>query len=100
MVARKTPFKRTAPYSITYEDDDVYAIKALNRGVASEAQQQRALHWLVQQACGTDELSYWPGVDGDRSTAFCEGRRFVGIQILKLVHLNMELLKSVNNTKS
>jgi hypothetical protein len=100
MPARKAPQPPPAPYAITYEDEDVYAIKALNRGNASEGQQQRALHWLVQRACMVDEVSYRPGSDGDRDTAFAEGRRYVGLQVLKLVNLNMEVLKRGNNAKS
>jgi hypothetical protein len=65
-----------------YEEADVYAIKALAAGVANEGQQQRALGWIVNTLCGTYDLSYRP--DSDRNTAFAEGKRHVGMQIVKL----------------
>lgn len=101
MTARKPPSGPPEPYHpVAYEDEDVYALKALNRGEASEGQQQRIMHWLIQRACMFDEMSYRPGVDGERATAFCEGRRFVGLQVLKLVHLNLELLEKTRAKKN
>jgi hypothetical protein len=42
-----------------------------------------ALNWIVHICAGAHSMSYRPGADGDRDTAFAEGRRFVGNQILK-----------------
>jgi hypothetical protein len=67
-----------------YEEADVYAIKALAAGVANEGQQQRALGWIVNTLCGTYDLSYRDGDNGDRNTVFAEGKRFVGLQLVKL----------------
>jgi hypothetical protein len=72
---------RPAPY----EEADVYAIKALAAGVANEGQQQRALGWIVNTLCGTYDLSYRP--DSDRNTAFAEGKRHVGNQLVKLTKI-------------
>lgn len=78
----------------SYEPADVYAIRALYEGKASEEQQRRAFEWIVRHACQIYELSYRPGADeGDRATAFAEGRRFAGLQISKL--LSPEVLKAV-----
>ena len=66
-----------------YEPADTGALKALQAGKASEGQQQRALAWIVNTLCGTYDLSYRPGDDGSRDTAFAEGKRFVGLQIVK-----------------
>src|SRR5215207_4209413 len=76
-----------------YEDATVYAFKAMARGEANSHQQERVLQWLVAEACRTYDLSYRPGDQGDRSTAFAEGRRFVGLQIVKMVNYPTEALQ-------
>lgn len=68
-----------------YEEPDTYAIKALAAGVANEGQQKRVLDWIVKTLCGTYDVSYRP--DSDRDTAFAEGKRFVGLQLVKQINL-------------
>ncbi len=63
------------------------AIKALNAGNANEGQQKLALMWILNDVCGIRDLSFRPGVDGERDTAFAEGKRFVGLQIAKQFNL-------------
>jgi hypothetical protein len=70
-----------------YDDADTYAIKALAAGVANEGQQKRALEWIINTLCGTYDLSYRPGPEGNRDTAFAEGRRSVGLQLVKQIKL-------------
>jgi hypothetical protein len=77
-----------------WEVPDAGAMQALARGDASPAQQQRALDWIVTAACGTYELSFNP--DSDRATAFAEGRRMVGLQIVKLIKVNLARLRQAN----
>lgn len=72
----------------TWEDADVYAIRALEKGVATEAQQRRALIWIVAKAAGIQDLSFRPG--DPYTTAFNEGRRYVGTQINKLLNMPMK----------
>lgn len=72
---------------VPYDDIDVAALKALAAGVANEGQQKRALRWIVETAAHTYDLSYRPGPDGDRDTAFAEGSRFVGQQVVKLINM-------------
>lgn len=71
----------------TCEDADVAAFKALAAGVANEGQQKRALQWLIHKVARTYDLSYRPGPDGERDTAFAEGMRSVGLQVVKLINL-------------
>lgn len=78
-------------YPPEYELADISAIKGLIAGTASPEQQQRALKWIIESACATYELSFRP--TSDRDTAFAEGRRFVGLQLVKALHLDLELLK-------
>lgn len=84
------------PYApVPYETADVYAIKAVAMGNANEEQQRRAMGWIVNKASALHELSYRPGVTGDRDTAFAEGRRFVGAQIAKMI--SAEVVKRSSN---
>lgn len=75
---------------VEWEPGDAHALKALARGEAGEHEQQRALEWIIHKAAGTYDLSYRPGSEGDRDTAMAEGRRFVGLQIVKLINLTLK----------
>lgn len=73
---------------VAYEPPDIEALKALSRGQASAEMQARVLKWIIDTACGTYEPSFRSDADGgDRETAFAEGRRFVGLQLVKLINL-------------
>lgn len=77
---------------VGYEQADVYALQALNAGTADPSQQARALRWIIERACETYEVSYRSDRDGgDRETAFAEGRRFVGLQVVKLLNMPPDL---------
>jgi len=77
-----------------YEDADAEAWQALARGAARPDQQKRALAWLIEKAAGTYDLSFRPGAqEGERDTVFAEGRRFVGLQIVKLLKLKIGQLR-------
>lgn len=73
---------------VDYGYSEVMALKGLAAGTADEAQQKLALDWLIRVACGAYELSYRSDQDGgERETAFAEGRRFVGLQVVKMVNM-------------
>lgn len=71
-----------------YEIADISAMQALARGDANPDQQERALRWIIEAAAGAYDMSYRPGLEGERDTVFAEGRRFVGLAIVKLLKLN------------
>lgn len=73
----------------------VAAAQALQRGDASPDQQKQFLNWLVNHAAGTYNQSYQES--GDRDTVFAEGRRFVGLQIVKLLHLSLNALRKAQD---
>jgi len=73
--------------SIDADDADIGAIKALNAGNANEGQQKRALSFIIHRIAATYDMSFRPGEDGDRATAFAEGKRYVGNQIIRLTKL-------------
>ena len=70
-----------------YDEADSYAIKALATGTANEGQQRLALDWIINTLCGTYDLSFRPGAEGDRETVFAEGKRFVGMQLVKQINI-------------
>ena len=74
---------------------DVMAVKALAAGTANEDQQRRAFAWIVNDACQTYHTSYAKGDPGE--TAFNEGRRFPGLELVKLVKCNPEELKRTSD---
>ena len=74
-----------------YEPADVGAIQALARGEAEPHQQIRALKWIVEAVCGTYDQSFRP--ESERETSFAEGRRFVGLQIVKLSKVDISKLR-------
>jgi hypothetical protein len=76
-----------------WDKADAGALQAVGNGTASPEQQTRALRWIMESAGGLYDLSYRPGgTDGERDTCFAEGRRFVGLQIVKLLKINIGAL--------
>lgn len=87
-------WKQWSPKAHSYEPPDwteesVYAIRAVYAGTANADQQKTAMRW-IEYVAGVGEfadLSFRPGGQGgDRETTFAEGKRFVGLQILKALH--------------
>lgn len=74
-----------------WEKADAYAIQALERGEATPDQQRRALAWIVNSACQTYDFCDKP--ESDRLSAIFDGRRFAGLQVVKLIKINLSLLK-------
>lgn len=71
---------------------EVIAIKALKEGVANEHQQQLALRAIVEKIARVHDMSFRPGgSDGERATAFAEGKRYVGAQIVRAINLPMTM---------
>lgn len=70
----------------------IAAIQALAKGEATADQQTHALDWLVHEVCKTYDQSFRP--DSERETAFAEGKRYVGLTIVKATKLNTANLRS------
>lgn len=89
-MAKQAP--ASAPYKPSpWENADVAAIQALQAGTATPDQQRRALGYIVNVVCATYDMSYRP--DSDRDTAFAEGKRFVGNQIVKMTKINLASIR-------
>jgi hypothetical protein len=91
MAAKPKPDPHAPYLPADYEPADVGAIQALHRGDASPEQARRALRFIIENLAGTYDLSYRP--DSDRDTAFAEGKRYVGLQLVKMTHLRLKPAK-------
>lgn len=86
--------KREPWHPAQWELADASAIQALSRGDASPEQQRRALQWIITAAAMTYDETFTPG-QSDVSD-FLQGRRSVGLQVVKLLHLNTGALRRTN----
>lgn len=68
-----------------HDDDVIYAVSAFSKGKANEVQQKLAWAWLMYIS-GVGDMTFRPGPNGDRDTAFAAGKQFVGTQFLKMTH--------------
>lgn len=73
-----------------WEISDAGALQALERGDASADAQKRALDWIIRSAAGTYEPSYLGKTD---DAIFAEGRRFVGLSIVKMLRINLSAMR-------
>lgn len=86
--------KREAHAPAEWEYADAGALQALQRGDAGAAQQQRALKFIVEKLAATYDMSYRPDSD---QTVFAEGKRAVGLQIVKLCNLQLSSMRAARD---
>ena len=67
---------------------NVAALQALSRGVANDAQQVRALKHIVEELCGAYSDTFDP--TSERLSDFAQGRRSVGLEIVKILALPLD----------
>ena len=80
-------------YTTARAKDGVFAIQAQAVSKANEGQQKTALDFIINEICRTYDLSYRPEEKGgERETAFAEGRRFVGLEIVKIIRSSFDAL--------
>lgn len=87
--ARQSPL-----YPKPYDVAVAAAIKGLSAGTATADQQRLAITWIIRTLCGTYDVSYRPGADGERDTAFAEGMRNAGLQLVRLVNIDLSKITS------
>jgi hypothetical protein len=92
--SRSTLAARSPWLPSDYEPADAGALQALQRGDATPDQQKRALQFVIHVLCGTYDATYYPGADGVRDSDYAAGKRWVGLQIVKLLNLALSRLKS------
>lgn len=89
MPAKKVPFYLQCNYTLPI----ITAAQAMERGEATPEQQKLFLQWLIHEAAMTYGMTFQ--VEGDRETAFAEGRRHVGREVVKLLKLNASIFRKV-----
>lgn len=78
---------KSPPYfEVDYLPADVSAVQAWAAGTATPDQQKRAYEWVMFHGARVREVTFQP--DNAHASAFAEGRRFVGLQIAKLLSLS------------
>lgn len=85
MAGKKVPVED--PRHVPFDEMDMRAIKALHLGIASDSQQKRALDCIINRLARTYDLSARFGEDADRLTTFAEGKRFVGLQVVRMINM-------------
>lgn len=71
----------------------IAAIKAMYDGKAREDQQKTALAFIIDVLAGTYDLSFRPDeAGGERDSNFAEGRRYVGLNLRRIIMRPIEEL--------
>lgn len=69
------------------DPQDIFALQAVQKGKASEGQQQRALDFILRLT-EHEKMTFYPGGDdGRRASDFAEGKRFIGSQIVRVLKM-------------
>ena len=80
---------------VEFTEEEVGALKALQRGDAQAHMQQAALKCIVEKVCDTYGLGWHPG--SEQEAHFAAGRRFAGLQVVKALNINVKLMRGENN---
>jgi hypothetical protein len=86
-----TKSKREPWHPAGWDIADAAALQALSRGEATPDQQRRALTWIITSAAMTYDETFVAG-QADVSD-YLAGRRSVGNQVVKLLHINTAVLR-------
>jgi hypothetical protein len=92
---RKDALQPVACEPAKWELADATAVQAVAAGTADAIQQKRALNWIIQNACETYGLGWHPA--SAHEADFVAGRRFGGLQIVKLLHINVAAMRRKEN---
>lgn len=106
---RKAPDRPWKPAVITDDEvlrkhpgvlhkSEVMALHACWHGTANADQQRRAILAIHKIAC-TGDMSYRPDSHGgDRDSVFAEGKRYVGLQMQKLIDHHSLFVQDIKKT--
>lgn len=65
---------------------DVIAVQHVVQGKGTELHQKRVIDLIINRLANSYDLSFRPdNMGGERATAFAEGKRYVGLQLVKLI---------------
>ena len=72
---------------------EALAIKMVNEGDATPEQQKAALRAILHKIAQVDDQSFRSDDHGGvQDTAFAEGKRFVGLQVRKIINVPLDIL--------
>jgi hypothetical protein len=70
------------------------ALQAVASGNATADQQQRAMRFIVERIGWAYEDTWCPGADGERNSAFAQGRRRVGTMLVSFLNADLDNFRS------
>jgi hypothetical protein len=78
--------KEPLPWQLGHtENEDIFAVQAVVKGIANAAQQQRYHDYVVKTLCRTDRMEFWPG--NSEASVFSAGKRWVGLMLRRIERL-------------
>lgn len=90
------PLVPGATFYVDAEIEVVGALQSLLAGTAQPHQQKLALEWIIEKASGAYSLSHR---DTPHESAFNEGRRFVGLEIVKYLKVKFDVYERARKAK-
>lgn len=80
-----------------WDADDVQGVKRMAE------QHPKAMRFVIEQVCGTYDETYFP--DSERNSAYAQGKRKVGMELVKFINLpssvlDLERAKASSKAKS
>jgi hypothetical protein len=84
---QKRKYAHYHPIDLTGKKTLVIALQCVAAGTANADQQRMVMQWLISDICMVEGLSFSP--DSVRESDFAEGRRFVGLQLGKILRINV-----------
>jgi hypothetical protein len=88
-------FEPWAPPELTLPE--VAAIKAVAQGNASPDQQKRAMRTIIEKLADTYQETFCPGEDGERNSAYAQGKRRVGLMLVTYINAPLKNFKDPNS---
>lgn len=89
-VSKQAPPESWEPAPFTLAE--VHAIKAVEAGTATPDQQIRAFVWICSELARVNRPTFHP--DSERASVFAEGKRFVGLQLMRLAKTPVDVLRA------
>lgn len=92
-MAKRIPIPPSVFLPADFTPADIRAIRAVAAGTATPEQQQRAFNWILYNAADTYGLEYRTD---QRDHAFASGRRWVGLQLVKMLKVPLSAVEGVD----
>ncbi len=73
-----------------WKKHEVAAIQAVHAGKATEDQQKAAMKYIIEGLGMVGQPVWFPD---ERETSYANGRQYVGLQLIKLIKLNLGVFK-------